>query len=145
MSGEIYIFHDKHRYRFDYSGQGKSIATTTPKDVFVVPTIELSEHQHWIADEDQSTQAFRFRNESTQAFLEKQADGNYLKAESKKHGPNQFIEARASKLGTWVLYLYVGNDAWSIGVVRKGPGYWLELSKEPSESHFIIIPVDSNY
>lgn len=145
MSGDIYRFHDKFRYRFDFSGQGLSIATTSPTDVFVVPTVPNSQNQHWIADEVQSSHAFRFRNEATGAYLEKQPHSNNLYAQSTEHGPNQFIEARATSVGNWALFLYKGNDAWSIEVKSDGPSKWLELSEDPAHAHFDIIAIDSKY
>lgn len=110
----------------------------------MVPTVDVSKNQQWVADKDESTHAFRFRNEATGAYLEKRPDGNNLYAESKEHGPNQFIEARASKVANWALYLYKGNDAWPIAVKSKGPADWLELSEE-SHSYFNIISLDSKY
>lgn len=145
MSGDIYRFSDKSSYRFDYSGQGLSIAVTSGADVFVVPTIPNSPDQHWIAVEVQSSHAFRFKNAHTEAFLEKRPDGNKLYAKSKGEGPNQFIEARATTVGNWALFLYKGNEAWSIEVKSDGPTKWLELSETPAHAHFDIIALDSKY
>lgn len=100
MSGN-YPFVDTIQYRFHHQGQGTSVATTGDStDVHVIETDNTSPHQLWTADVDKNTGAVRFRNEGTQAYLEKIKCNDFLKAESKEHKDDfQFFEARHSKIG----------------------------------------------
>lgn len=72
MSVVRYPFQNKQIYRFDYRGQGRSIAVTTPGNVHVVPTIPLNKYQLWIAEKDEDSGEFRFHNNAdTNPYLEK--------------------------------------------------------------------------
>lgn len=100
MSDTRFPFVSGRHYHFVFRGQGKSIAATSHTEVHVIRTVIDDSRQLWIAEKDEDSGQFRFRNVSTRAFLEKQDHGEILQAKSIDPKPNfQFIEALDSSEG----------------------------------------------
>ena len=145
MSLKNYPFSPEQTYRFDFRGQGKSVATTGDwSEVHVIQTVSLSDHQLWIAKISTEGEV-RFLNVATNAYLEKNEGNDDLTAANKSVEPGkQVFEARPSITGGWVLFLFKDKSPWPVDVNYEDDKQWLRLAKFPF-SIFDIIPIGAKY
>lgn len=136
-----YRFVEGTLYRFHVRGQDKTVAASNDgTDVHVVPTDNTSENQEWIAVLDEEHNQTRFLNYGTRAFLEKNAEGNLLKAESRNPGNFQNFLAKPVRTG-WYLKLIVGPNPTPVVVLFYDSDEWLGLAENPSTIYDIdVVP-----
>lgn len=134
-----YSFLDGTLYRFHIRGQNKTVATSDQgTDVHVVRTDPTSQFQVWIATLDVKYNVTRFRNLATQAFLEKNTQGKYLKAAS--HDTGEYQNFLAAPFGTgWHLKLIVGPLPDPVVVAFDGSDEWLSLAQQPTTIYDIDV------
>lgn len=126
-------------YRFHIRGQVKTVAANDhDPEVHVVPTDLTSEFQIWIAELDEEHNQTRFRNYGTQAFLEKDEQDTYLKAESQN--PRDYQNFLASAFGTgWHLKLVIGPVSAPVVALFDGSNEWLGTAENPTTIYEIDV------